>query len=48
MIVFSVVVQHFEEGNKDYVLAVIYETLRKTSSPIVPHVASSDCYLNGK
>ncbi|ODN04386.1 Cytochrome P450 [Orchesella cincta] len=39
--------QHFEMGNKDYILAVIYETLRKTSSPIVPHVASADAYLDG-
>lgn len=44
---FFVFYQHFELGHKDYILAVIYETLRKTSSPIVPHVASTDTYLDG-
>ena len=28
--------------------AILYETLRKTSSPIVPHVASEDTAIAGK
>lgn len=28
--------------------AVIYETLRKTASPIVPHVASVDSSIDGE
>ncbi|CAG7728183.1 unnamed protein product [Allacma fusca] len=33
--------------NGDYMKAVLYETLRKTSSPIVPHVASEDTSIAG-
>ncbi|OXA62274.1 cytochrome P450 307a1 isoform X2 [Folsomia candida] len=43
----KIYVKHFEQGNKEYIQAVIYETLRRTSSPIVPHVASCNSSIGG-
>jgi hypothetical protein len=40
--------QCIQEGNANYMQAIIHETLRKSSSPIVPHVASVDSDIDGR
>lgn len=39
--------QCIQDRNTNYMQALIHETLRKSSSPIVPHVASVDSSIDG-